>query len=222
MNLRSDFFQKIYIPFFVIFYLIWAIAELIIRPALNTIVPDGSVLSCLLFDGILKNLCWTLPAWILMTKFDQNLYIHKKELLTQKADLKEVIPVFLGVAGFCILNSVIAHRGFYFQLEDLPECTAFLFVGITEEFVFRGFLLNATLTDQNQPYAVAINAILFLSIHFPIWILYGNFMLYFQNFGFVMILLLSVFFSWCMLYFKNIWVSVGVHMLWDILVTLLN
>lgn len=218
--LKNRKLAKTYILFFVIFYLVWTIAELEIHPSLNQIVPDGSVLSQLLFDGILKNLCWTVPALMLMTKFDTDLFICKTDLLHNPVDKKEVLLVFMGEIAFCVINAVT--HGIDFRLEKLTECIAFLFVGITEEFVFRGWLLNASLTKQNTNLAIAVNAVLFLSIHFPIWLLYGNFITYFVNFGFLTIILLSVFFSWSMLHFRNIWVPAGLHMLWDILVTLLN
>ncbi len=219
---KNQKLAKAYLIFFVIFYLVWTAAELVIRPAMNQVIPEDSVLSYLLFDGVIKNLCWTLPALVLITKFDEDLYLHQKELFKNPIAWKDVLPVFLGETAFCVLNSVISHRGFYFNSGKLTECVAFLFVGITEEFVFRAFLLNATLTEENKKFAVGVNALLFLSIHFPIWILYGNFIAYFANFGFVTIILLSIFFSWSMLKFRNIWIPVLLHMLWDILVTLLN
>ena len=219
---RTQKLTRISIGFFVIFYLVWTVAELVIHPAMNQVIPDGSILSQLLFDGIIKNLCWTVPALMLINQYDDDLYLKKPDLFRNPVSLKQILPIFGYEAAFCVLNSVISHRGFYFRPDGLKECVGFLFVGITEELVFRGFLLNAAVRDDNQYQAAALNAVLFLSIHFPIWILYGNFVNYFTNFGFVTILMLSAFFSWAFLEFKNIWVPVGLHMLWDILVTILN
>ena len=221
-NHKLNNFQKIYIIFLVLFYAVWTIAELIIHPALNQVIADGSVLSQIVFDWILKNLCWTAPALILIKKFDAKLYIPAKKLFKNPVDMKEVLLVFCLEIAFCIVNSVASHNGFYFRAEGLQECIGFVFVGVTEELVFRAFLLNSVITEKNKNFAVILNAILFLCIHFPIWILYGNFIAYMTSFSFMMIILLSIFFSWTMLYFKNIWVTIGVHMLWDILVTILK
>lgn len=196
--------------------------ELVVHPALNLVITDGSVLSQIVFDWILKNLCWTVPALILMKKYDDRLLIPVKNLFQNPVNAKEVIFVFLAEIAYCVLNSVVSHKGFFFRAEGLQECVAFVFVGITEELVFRGWLLNASINEKNQYQAVAVNTVLFLCIHFPIWILYGNFVTYLTQFSFVMIILLSIFFSWTMLHFKNIWIPIGVHMLWDILVTVLN
>ncbi|MBR1529918.1 MAG: CPBP family intramembrane metalloprotease [Oscillospiraceae bacterium] len=219
---RSKELRTACILFYVILYIIWALKELVLQPFLTQYIAENSVPMIILSDWILKNLFWTLPAVLLIQKFDTDLYLSKKELFQKLSGWKEILPVFGYVTGFCVLSSVVSHRGFYFNADGLTECLTFVFVGITEEFVFRGFLLNATFTEDNKYLSLGLNALLFLCIHFPIWILYGNFIAYFANFGFITIILLGLFFSWSMLKFRNIWIPVGLHMLWDILVTLLN
>lgn len=214
---------KTKIIYIILFYLAWTVAQMIISPALHQIT--GNILFQILFDGVLKNLIWTVPALVLIKKSDQSLLIKPEQLFRnplKSENKQEIVFVFLAEIAFCILNSVTSHKGFYFRAEGLQECIAFLFVGITEEFVFRAWLLNSSITEKNQYPAIALNAILFLCIHFPVWILQGSFLTNFTSFGFVMILALSVFFSWTMLHFRNIWIPVCVHMLWDILVTILN
>ncbi len=213
--------KKIYWLYFGIFYVVWAVITLIVRPAVNAVIPENSVKSIIIFDWLIKNLCWTVPALKLIIQFENRLYLKKQELFHFSVE-REFFLVVFGEILFCVFNSVIAHKGFYVNWGNWVSCLAFVFVGITEEFVFRGFLLNATITDKNQNFAIGLNAILFLSIHFPIWILQGNFVQNFSHFGFVTIILLSIFFSWSMLKFRNIWSSVILHMLWDILVTMLN
>ena len=213
---------KTYLIFLAVFYLVWTLKELVLHPFVNQYIPDGSVLQQLLFSGILKNLCWTLPALLLIRKYNQDLYIPEPDLFRNPVNIKQVAGIVALVILYCLGNSLIYHHGFYFVSENLKECVSFIFVGITEEFVFRGFLLNVTLTEKNKPFAIAVNSILFLCIHFPIWILYGNFIPYFANFSFIGIILLSIFFSWSFLKFKSIWVPVCLHMVWDIAVTLLN
>ena len=207
---------------YVILYLVWSLKAFLLNPVLSQVIERDSALWYLISDGIMKNLCWTLPAVLLIRKFDDDLFIRKQELFQLPKDWKAYLPVFAFVTAYCVLSSVISHRGFYFNSDGLTECLAYIFVGITEEFVFRAFLLNATVTEKNKYYAVGVNAVLFLCIHFPTWIIHGNFIANFANFGFVTIILLSIFFSWSMLKFRNIWIPVGLHMLWDVLVTLLN
>ena len=210
------------IVFYILLYIVWTLKAFVLNPVLSQVIEKDSALWFLVSDGIIKNLCWTLPAVLLINRFDADLYISKNELFSKPADWKASLPIFGYVTAYCILSSVISHKGFYFNADGLTECLAFIFVGITEEFVFRGFLLNAAITDKNKKLAVGINAVLFLCIHFPSWIIHGNFVSNFANFGFISIILLGIFFSWAMLRFRTIWIPVLLHMLWDILVTLLN
>lgn len=59
-----------------------------------------------------------------------------------------------------------------------------LFVGITEEMVFRGWLLNATVNEKKKWVSVIVNSLMFLFIHFPNWIHEGHLVENFQNFWF--------------------------------------
>lgn len=218
------------IIYFFVFYLAWTVCQLVLRPALGRITPDGSIAFQILFDGLLKNLLWTVSALVCIRKSEKILLIPSGELFRNPLRLKpeqkkEILWIILLETAFCVVNSVRSHQGFCFRADRLPECVSYLFVGITEEFVFRAWLLNSGIRDHNQKqqyFAVAVNAVLFLCIHFPVWILQGTFLTNFTGFGFVTILALSVFFSWTMLEFRNIWVSVIVHMLWDIFITVLN
>ncbi len=92
-----------------------------------------------------------------------------------------------------------------------------LFVGITEEMVFRGWLLNATVSEKKKWMPVIINSLMFLFIHFPKWIHEGCFVENFQNMGFLSIIILSIIFSWTFIKSKNIWISILLHMYWDLL-----
>lgn len=92
-----------------------------------------------------------------------------------------------------------------------------LFVGLTEELVFRGWLLNLTYSESHKEIAIGINAILFLMIHFPKWMMDGTFFSNFAHFGFISILLLSVLFSVIFVKTKSLLLPIGLHMFWDFL-----
>ena len=219
---KNQKLAKTYLIYLICFYIVWILKAFALNPILTQVIEKDSVAWYLVSDGIIKNICWTLPAVLLIKKFDDDLYIHKKELFSKPADWKGYLPIFGYVTAFCIIHSIISHKGFYFNPDGLIACIAFLFVGVTEEFVFRGFLLNATYTEKNKYFALGLNALLFLCIHFPSWMIHGEFVTNFVSLRFIFIILLSLLFSWTMLKFRNIWIPVGLHMLWDILVELLN
>jgi len=208
--------------YYVIFYVVWAVCELVIRGAIISFAPEDGALFPILFDWILKNLVWTVPAWILMGKFDENLYIKRKELFTNKVEPLKAVGIFAFVIFLASVNSIARNKGIVIAEDFNPaELLTYVFVGVSEEFVFRGLLLNATYQEDKPYLTIGINAVLFLLIHFPIWIYGGIFASVFTGFGFITILVLSVIFSWSFLECKNIWIPIGIHMLYDMLVTIL-
>lgn len=102
-----------------------------------------------------------------------------------------------------------------FRLSDILLS---LTVGISEEMVFRGLFLNSTLKEnKNNWFAVSVNAIMFLLIHFPIWYTSGLFVEYIVSGSFVQIIILSLIFSWSFIKSKSIIVPIALHTFWDLL-----
>lgn len=114
------------ILFYVILYLVWSLKAFLLNPVLSQVIEKDSAVWYLISDGIIKNLCWTLPAVMLIRKFDEDLFIRKEELFQLPKEWKEVLLVFGGVTAYCVLSSVISHRGFYFNSDGLTECIAYI------------------------------------------------------------------------------------------------
>ena len=72
--------------------------------------------------------------------------------------------------------------------------------------VFRGWLLNITVSEKRKWLPIMINAVMFLLIHFPIWIKSGVFIDSFTSLNFL-----------CS---KSIWIPITLHMYWDLLMCL--
>lgn len=203
---------------YIILYIFWAAVEFLLCPAM-----EEGITSVVITDMLLKNLFWTLPAFLLIGAFDDRMYLKRRELFTNPVNPLAVIGIFAAMAAALLVNNMVANHHFGVTLRfDLTEQLAFVFVGLTEELMFRGWLLNATYSEKHPYLSVGINALLFLAIHFPYWIRTGIFASVFFGGGFLTILVLSLFFSWSMLHFKNIWVPIGLHMAYDILVTMLH
>ena len=67
---------------------------------------------------------------------------------------------------------------------------------------------------------IIINAVMFLLIHFPIWIASGIFIDEFTSLNFLCVPALSIIFSWSFIKSKNIWIPITLHMYWDLLMDL--
>lgn len=223
--LRNKKLTTAWVLFAVWLYGAWAVTELLLVPQLQKAVPNEYLL-VLLRDGLLKNVIWTLPACLLIRHFSRSLAIPAKELFSfHRKDLRYLLPLGGLLAVFVVLGAVMRH-GFSLSESFHPSQLLIVpFVGISEESVFRGFLLNATLkgaeTDRPKIIAVAVNAVMFLVVHFPIWISSGVFVQSFTHFGFITILVLSGLFSFCTIRCRSLWVAVILHSVYDGLVFLL-
>lgn len=96
---------------------------------------------------------------------------------------------------------------------------SFLIVGITEELVFRGWILNALLVKFRTWVALLINSVLFLLIHFPIWYRTGTFVTSFTSGSAFTVMILGILFGLLFIKSKNIFVPVIFHMFWDLILT---
>ena len=175
-----------------------------------------------LIDAGLKISLWTIPSVYLLLKHKSNFFIEIKAMFTTKISWLKYWPFFLGfvvfnvVGVYLISRKVAIHKDFY----PLSLVGSVLFVGITEEMVFRGLLLNTTLLKMKKWTAIFLNTAMFLVIHFPIWISKGIFLDTLLSGGFLMVITLSVIFSITFIKSKNILVPMALHMFWNLLVRL--
>ena len=204
MKVKTEKKQKIpvIIIYSLIFYGVWALWELFGRSAVGSVVSDEFLLP-FITEGIIKVSVWVLPAVCLVRYFRDDVYIGLKDMFTNRVKLLKYIPVYL------VSDS--------FSCGDLIDV---LFVGITEEMVFRGWLLNITVSEKRKWLPIMINAVMFLLIHFPIWIKSGVFIDSFTSLNFLCVPVLSVIFSWSFIKSKSIWIPITLHMYWDLLMCL--
>ncbi len=205
----------------VLFYAAWAVCELVFKDILYSAADNMT--AGIIRNAIVKNLVWTVPALLLVKRFESELYVGLKDMFRfKKSDFIYLsIAVLLGI--IVLIRPVMSKHGLYISESFKPsDIVTVLFVGITEEAVFRGWLLNATLknadTDTKKYIAAAVNSVMFLIIHFPIWIHDGVFAVNFSSMAFVSIIVLSIVFSMCFIKTKNLWIPIILHMFYDLLV----
>lgn len=199
------------------FFSIWAAFELYFKGQIENIF-ESEYVAQFIKSGIIKNIVWTLPAFFLIGYFDSDMYIKRKEMFITKVNWLKYIPIFIALGVYVLLGSLL-QNGKISVSDDFhgDSLIIILFVGLTEEIVFRGWLLNATLKIMKKWSAVILNAILFLLIHFPRWIDDGMLLTNIVNMGFVGIMILSIIFSLTFIKSKNIIVPIAIHMFYDLL-----
>lgn len=213
--------SAILIVYIIFFYAVWTAFELIAKNALDSTIKNA-VLCSFIKSGIIKNLVWTLPAILLIRHFESEVYITLREMFTIKINWLEYMPIFIAFTVYVMAGSILHHS----KPEIVPgfgidKIIIVLFVGLTEEMVFRGWLLNFTIRENKKwPYIIA-NAIMFLAIHFPKWISSGSLLSGFTSLQFLEIAALSIVFSLTFIRSKNILVPISLHMYYDLLVFML-
>jgi len=190
------------------FYAVWTVFELYLK---------SNIGSQIIRSGVIKPLVWVLPAMLLVHQFRDTVQIGLKEMFVTKVKWWRYLWVYALLAAWVLLGGL--RYGLSFAL-DPDSLIIVLFVGITEEMAFRGWLLNATVKELPAWLAVTLNALLFLAIHFPRWIHEGIFVSTFASFNFAGIVALSVIFSVSFLKSKNILIPVTMHMFYDLLMFL--
>ncbi len=208
------------ILYVIIFYSIWTMWEFWGKPFISNAI-ENEYLSQLIKSGVIKNLVWTLPAILLVNYFQTDMYAGLKTMFTIKIPWIKYLPLFLLFTVYLLVGALLTKGNLAIsETFRFPDLIIVLFVGITEEMVFRGWLLNAAVSEKKKWLPVIINSLLFLFIHFPIWIYEGHFVENFQNLGFLSILILSIIFSWTFIKSKNLWIPILLHMYWDLLMFL--
>lgn len=211
--------KRIYILYYLIFFFSWTIAEWLIKPYIGSYFNVW--IATMINSGLLKIIVWVLPCLLLIINYESYLFVNLKEMFTSKVKWLRYLPIFilfsLYIIGISYIRSGEISISNRFSLILLIKV---FFVGITEEMVFRGWLLNLMVTNKGINKAIFFNAILFLGIHFPRFIYEGDFIQNIMNGGFLCIIALSIIFSYSFIKSKNIVVPIALHMYWDLMMFL--
>lgn len=209
------------VAYVVVFYGVWTLWEFWGRPFIDGVIANKPMAQ-MIKSGVIKNLAWTLPALLLIKHFQSDVFIALEEMFGQKVEWLKYLPIFEVFTSYIFVGSILKSG----KLEivssfGVEQIIIVLFVGLTEEMVFRGWLLNATVCEEKKWWYILLNAVMFLAIHFPVWTHTETFIANFTGFGFLEIIALSVVFSWAFLKSRSIFVPITLHMYWDLLAFLL-
>lgn len=203
--------------YIIIFYAIWTGFELIIKDFLDGVIVNENLCQ-FVKSGIIKNIVWTFPAIMLVKHYKNDVSISLKEMFDVRCNWIKFLPIFILFTIYLLVGALLLNGEIAIVDEfGIDKIIIVLFVGLTEEMVFRGWILNATIQGGKKWKSIIINAIMFLVIHFPIWIHDGVFISNFTSFAFLSILVLSVIFSWTFIKSRNILIPIVLHTYWDLL-----
>jgi membrane protease YdiL (CAAX protease family) len=200
--------------YLIVFFTVWSIRELIIQPVFLT--PIGSLLVSEIVGEVIKLLVWTLPAILLIRHFQDDMWIGLKEMFITKPKWFKDAPILL-VIFIPFLRAIIFNGGLAVNPDFQPIrlIGSVILIGVTEEIVFRGFFLNTMLKKMKLWSAIVLNGILFVVIHYPIWIYRGYDFTTFLT-GSFSVFLLGGLFSYSFFKTKNIFIPIILHMIWNL------
>jgi len=204
------------IIYLIIFFAVWSVRELVIQPVFLSPLSD---ISSEIIGEVIKLLVWTLPAVLLIRYFQNDMRIGLKEMFTTKPKWFKDAPIILVLVLIVPILQALVHGGGIAidpNFNPVRLIGTVFFVGITEEIVFRGFLLNATLKKMKLWSAIALNAVLFYLIHIPIWIYQGQDITFFI-WAIITVIAYSVLFAYSFIKTKNIFVPIILHMVLNLL-----
>lgn len=203
------------------FWLVWLIVQIFLNVPIENHLTGWS--QELALDAIKLTVWLGAGAWFLHQAAPSDLYLANRD---QWHPNWRFIPGYLVLAlviVYLVGQFILAHHGLRINHSFRPEFWGryFLVVGISEEFVFRGYFLNVLLTRYSLTTANIIQAVAFASLHIPRYLTTVPAMIpmaWISNL--VSVAALGALFGWLYARSKSLWPGIAVHMTWDILVTL--
>lgn len=189
-----------------IFYLVWIFKELWLAKYIHLF---GDTTAGFL-TALIKISIWIVPVWLYI-----KYYLKTNPIGYLKININVKKGVFWGVAlslllglYFVFKTYMLNNQTFNLILSFDNYLNAILLVGITEEIVFRGLILQEI--SKRLPFwnANLITSFLFLAIHYPIWIYSGDF---FNLWSHIYVFLLGLILGFVFKKTSSLWSVVILH-----------
>ena len=173
-------------------------------------------------SAVIKIAIWVIPVIFLVKVMEKDNPLSYLGLRYNfKNGLKWVCWVSLVfLSYFVILNFIVLKSNIDFQMGLHEWLNIVLLVGITEEIVFRGFLLRKLMDSYKFWIANTITALLFVSIHFPIWFYKDLFEFSYLLNGITTTFVLGIILGFIYKKSNSLWSVIIVHSLYNLLVSL--
>lgn len=204
---------KIMLMYLLIFYLMWALKELWLVKYIELFDENTSAI----FEAIVKFLIWIVPAWLYIKYY---LNISPVHYLKLNVNVKKgllwgaVLSLVLGLY-FAFGTYILNGKSFQFSLSFDDYLNSFLMAGIAEEIVFRGLILQEINKKITFWKANIITALLFLVIHYPIWIYNSEFFVFGTH---IYIFAVGLFFGFVYKKSGSLWSVVILHIFHNFIV----
>lgn len=189
-----------------IFYLVWTFKELWLAKYIHLF---GDTTTAFL-NALIKISIWIVPAWLYI-----KYYLKTNPIGYLKININVKKGLFFGVVLSLLLGLYFSFETYMFNNQTFNLTLSFdnylnaiLLVGITEEIVFRGLILQEISKRLSFWNANLITSFLFLAIHYPIWIYNGDF---FNLWSQIYVFFLGLIFGFVFKKTGSLWLVVILH-----------
>jgi|SRR5699024_6419043 len=173
--------------------------------------------------AIVKITIWIFPVFLLVGTFEGKDPISYLGLKTNlQKGLKWAIWITLAMALYFIISGIAMDLEFDLNLGWDFWLNTFIFVGLTEETVFRGYILRKLMIGYKFWKANTITSLLFVSIHFPIWVYDGLFEFPYIFSAVIQVFIISISFGFIYKKTGSLWSVIIIHSMYDLLVSVFN
>lgn len=118
-------------------------------------------------------LIWVSPLIVLFRHYQIGLLLNLKMLFREKINFK-ILGVFIGIFTiYAVIVMFISHGGFQInpKFSFFKDTVFYLVVGIVEEFIYRGWGLNALATFVSGKKANVLSTGFFVLLHWPAYVI---------------------------------------------------
>lgn len=163
---------------------------------------------------------WPLFAFLMIKRYNNELNVSLKEMITTKPRLKILLPLLLFALVYNVVGFFINSSGFGTKMKLYDLIITALTVGIFEESLFRGWFLNSISVFVSERKANLISSALFVFIHYPGWI-FAGYDLTTIIITSISVYVLSLIFGWVFRKNRSIWTGAILHSAWDLITWIL-
>ena len=219
--------SKTFLIFFILFYLLWLIRATLFYSAVDLSIPDGT--ARLVFSNVVKFLLWVVPAAIYVSRLQQENPLVSLKISTPPDRRGVIIGLVISLlyfAGVFTFEKFSSGRTLAPLLQASPAAwlatlAQVWFSPISEEIMFRGFVLPQLTNRMAFWKANLLQAVLFTAMHWPNWIWTGGFGPSILSMS-VGVFAIALLLGWLVKRTNSIWPGVVVHIVNNSLVSFLG
>lgn len=216
--------NKLFLLFLILFFIIWTFRATVFY---SIDVGIESAVGRRVYSESIKFFLWTIPVFLFVVFVDKSNPLTELKLNTKPARKNLLYAALVSTVYFALIIAVEFFVNGRFLDSNLSLLELLKLLGsvsitpISEEILFRGFILKKL--SEMMPFGKAnlITSILFVGVHYPNWLWVNGFRQWILIVS-VSILILSLLLGWLVKKTDSLYPSIAAHIVNNFISTLLK